>query len=99
MHESYLITRALFKGIELAWEFPGQRGGDSVNDKKNFPILLAELHQALKENGKILSIIVAISVGYDVPKIVQHVDYVILYAQEYFDSQKTGLKIFLLTNY
>lgn len=33
-----------FDGIDIDWEFPGQREGSSTNDKANFVLLLQELH-------------------------------------------------------
>ncbi|RZC40521.1 Glyco hydro 18 domain containing protein, partial [Asbolus verrucosus] len=44
-----------FDGFDLAWEFPGQNGGDPERDSGNFVTLLGELKVALQEKGLILS--------------------------------------------
>ncbi|CAG2164989.1 unnamed protein product, partial [Oppiella nova] len=41
-----------FDGLDLDWEYPANRGGDSKTDPENFLTLLKELHDAF--NGKYL---------------------------------------------
>jgi chitinase len=44
-----------FDGVDIDWEFPGQRAEDNVfrpSDKENFTLLLKELREKLDEQGK-----------------------------------------------
>jgi len=44
-----------FDGVDLDWEFPGQRGEDNnfrLSDKENFTLLLAEIRKHLDKQGE-----------------------------------------------
>ncbi len=44
-----------FDGVDIDWEFPGQRAEDNIfrpSDKENFTLLLKELRKQLSEQGK-----------------------------------------------
>ncbi|XP_014275744.1 probable chitinase 2 [Halyomorpha halys] len=84
-------------GIDLCWQFPGQRGG-SAADRKNFISLLGDIKRVFQPLGWLLTVhIIAkrhvIDLGYDVKSISQIADYINLAAVEYHGpwDRSTGI--------
>ncbi|CAH1403768.1 unnamed protein product [Nezara viridula] len=74
-------------GIDICWQFPGQRGG-KPEDRKNFVNLLKDIKKTFVPEGWLLTVhIIAhrdkIRLGYDVKSISDAVDYINLAAVEY----------------
>lgn len=81
------LNKYKFDGIDIDWEFPNARGG-SANDKDNFSALLRQLRGRLSSIGKMLTIAVSanpriIQMGYDIPTIVNLVDYISVMSYDY----------------
>ncbi|CAH0715007.1 unnamed protein product, partial [Brenthis ino] len=79
---SKIVQEYGFDGLDLDWEYPNRR--DSVNGQKdvnNFSQLLKELREEFEKHGLILTAAVssvkdAASLSYDIPTIVQYLDFV-----------------------
>ncbi|XP_062550464.1 chitinase-3-like protein 1 [Armigeres subalbatus] len=77
-----------FDGVDIGWEFPGQRGGDPVADRENFVLMLADLKQVLSANGLILTGALAAAqniaeTAYNIPLVSQHLDFINLMAYDF----------------
>lgn len=77
-----------FDGLDLDWEYPSKRGGNEANDKDNLSALLRVLRNRLSAAGKMLTMAVSanprtVSSGYDVPTIVDLVDYISVMSYDY----------------
>ncbi|XP_055532350.1 chitinase-3-like protein 1 [Wyeomyia smithii] len=77
-----------FDGIDMDWEYPGQRGGDPYNDRANFVLMLDALRQVLSASGLMLTAAVGApqniaEISYDIPGISQHLDYINLMTYDY----------------
>lgn len=82
-----LMKKHGFDGVDLDWEYPGQRAEDNAfrpSDKENFTLLLAEIRKQLNEvsktNGK--QYLLTIATGAD-QTYIDHTD--LGKAQEYLD--------------
>lgn len=100
------IERYKLDSIEINWLYPGNGTGGKIRsserDKKNFTILLEELHKELvkykKEKGKKIELCIAAGAVYDyiewveVEKIVPLVDSVVVLAYDFYGgwSSTTG---------
>lgn len=83
-----------FDGLDIDWEFPGQ-GALPSEDRKNFDVLLKELHEAFRNesstthrNQLLLSVAVAptegfITEGYDAAVIAHYADFINLMSYDY----------------
>ncbi|EAT36996.1 AAEL010963-PA, partial [Aedes aegypti] len=77
-----------FDGLDVGWEFPGQRGGDPVNDRANFVLMLAEMKQVFSASDLILTGALAAAqniaeISYDIRAVSQHLDFINLMAYDF----------------
>lgn len=86
-----LVEKFSLSGIDVDYEFP-----ETSNDKFNFVLLLQNLRKAFKASNLILSVAVAAdkwraNVGYDIPKIVEVVDFINLMSYDYHGGWDTSV--------
>ncbi|XP_017092476.2 probable chitinase 2 [Drosophila bipectinata] len=91
-----LLSKNGFDGLDLDWEYPSQRGGNS-HDRANFVTLLRELKKAFDPRGYQLTIAVGAgekiaSVSYDIANIVPYVKFINLMTYDFATASdgKTG---------
>ena len=100
-HAVEFLEKHNFDGLDLDWEYPKcwqtdcKKGPDS--DKEAFSAWVKELSDAFKPKGLLLSAAVSpnakiIEVGYDVPFIAQHMDWIAVMSYDYHGhwDKKTG---------
>lgn len=83
-----------FDGLDVDWEYPSARGGDLANDKENLNHLLRVLRDRLSGKGKMLTMAVSanprtVQSGYDIPTIVDLVDYISVMTYDYHGAFDT----------
>ncbi|KAI4490628.1 hypothetical protein M0804_003572 [Polistes exclamans] len=86
---SKFLKKYKFDGVDLDWEFPSQRGGNS-KDKDNFSLLIKELKQQLPYNSILTAAISAnkkiIDEGYNISYISKYLDYIHVMTYDYHGS-------------
>lgn len=95
------VERHQLDGLDVDWEFPGQKGNDNVNrpeDKENFTALMADLRAALDAAGKargkryLLTIAAQAAPAWiehtEMSKVAASLDYVNLMAYDQFVSSE-----------
>ncbi|XP_071446396.1 probable chitinase 2 [Hetaerina americana] len=85
-----LLQEHNFDGLDLAWLYPGSRGGSAL-DKKNYAILIAEMRQEFDKEGLILSgtlpaLETFLHVGYDMDAVAKNFDFINVLAYDYRGS-------------
>ncbi|KAH8271606.1 hypothetical protein KR018_010933, partial [Drosophila ironensis] len=73
------LQRHGFDGLDLDWEYPGQRNSLDNDDRSNFVTFIKELKEGLDPFGFMLSAAVgsaefSAQISYDIPAIVPHLD-------------------------
>jgi chitinase len=79
-----------FKGLDIDWEYPTQRGGDPA-DKENDVKLLQALRQEFDKEGFALTAAVSagipvIAAAYDIPLISQYLDHIHVMTYDFHGS-------------
>ncbi|XP_015179710.1 PREDICTED: probable chitinase 2 [Polistes dominula] len=86
---SEFLKKYKFDGVDLDWEFPSERGGNS-QDKDNFSLLIKELKQQLPQNSILTAAISAnkkiIDKGYNISYISKYLDYIHVMTYDYHGS-------------
>lgn len=85
-----LVQTYGFDGFDLDWEYPGQRGGATV-DIQNFATLIKEFRQVFDQHGLLLTAAVAASsdsvdLSYDVPALSKYLDIINVMAYDLHGS-------------
>jgi len=70
------VLRHGFDGLDMDWEYPGQRDGNSNKDRLNFIRLLGDIKRELTPYGLLLTGAVgaaefSATLSYDIPKVAQ----------------------------
>lgn len=91
------VKKYNFDGLDIDWEYPGQRGGNQY-DVKNYIELLKEIRIEFDKAGLILSAAVAAaessaSQSYDIPEMCKYLDFINIMTYDLKGSwdSKTGM--------
>lgn len=81
-----LCLRMGFDGLDVDWEYPGQRDGDP-SDRENFVDFLSDLKQEFSSRGLLLTAAVAATensakISYNISEISNHLDFINLMAYD-----------------
>ncbi|XP_040579721.1 probable chitinase 2 [Lepeophtheirus salmonis] len=81
------LNKYNFDGLDIDWEYPAKRGG-VPDDKKNFILLIQELHVAFKKHNFLLTAAIGaapstIDKAYDIPYMYKYLDYVHVMCYDY----------------
>jgi len=77
-----------FDGLDMDWEYPSNRGGDTNVDKPDFIKLLHELRDAFEPHGYLLTAAVSagkgtIDTAYDIKQMNEYLDYYCVMGYDY----------------
>jgi len=86
---SEFLDKYHFDGVDLDWEYPGDReGSDPENDKENFSKLVTEMKAMLSAKGKLFTAALTpdfrrLDIGYDVPVVSEALDVMFIMTYDY----------------
>jgi len=97
---SEFLDMYAFEGVDLDWEYPGQReGAQPDKDKEDFSLLVQEMSAMLKPRGLLFSAALSASKkvvegAYDFPAVLPHFDFLNVMSYDYHgwfpDHEFTG---------
>lgn len=90
------VRKYNFDGIDIDWEFPGQRGGDRGADKGNFVLFLQTLYAKFHPARKKVTIATntaqsMVAISFDLRRIHPFVDYILMMTYDYRKYQISEL--------